>query len=99
MSAMKMLIAIGITLISIAAASAGDKRAIVQHPDYGTRIVNDNWERQNQRPSGGPIRRSACKVVHTKTSAISRARVLISQRVAPSRSVAAPRSKGRADRI
>jgi hypothetical protein len=55
----RALIALSITLISITAASAGDHHggnngAIVTHPDYGTRIVNDTWERQNQAPSGGP---------------------------------------------
>ena len=50
----RTLIALAITLIGITAASAGDKGAIVTHPDYGTRIVNDTWERQNQAPSGGP---------------------------------------------
>jgi hypothetical protein len=50
-------IALAITLISLTAAVAGDHNdhgAIVTHPDYGTRIVNDTWERQNQIPSGGP---------------------------------------------
>jgi hypothetical protein len=55
---MTMIIAFVFAAFAMGPAFAGDHHdnngAIVTHPDYGTRIVNDTWERQNQAPSGGP---------------------------------------------
>jgi hypothetical protein len=53
---MRLAIAIILACLSSTAFAGDDNNhgAIVSHPDYGTRIVNDTWERQNQVPSGGP---------------------------------------------